>query len=102
MPTYLHQCQDENCKEEWEDYYSMSKDPPTVCPKCNQETAKRVISFQQSRGIVELSGDDYKSAVLADGQRIKKEMYRDERKYANMLGESTYQNMQQRIDKNKR
>ena len=33
-----------NCKHEWEDEHSIKDPAKTTCPKCQQETAKRLIS----------------------------------------------------------
>ena len=57
MPTYEHRagC----CGHEWEEFYSITTDPPTVCPSCKEEgQVKRLISGGSGRGIVTLSGGD--------------------------------------------
>lgn len=102
MPSYEHICDNPECNNEWEDFYSIVKDPPTTCPKCNQETARRIISGGSGKGIMELTGDELKDKVKADTQKLKKEMHNSEKVYSNILGESKYENMQQRIDKSKR
>lgn len=102
MPTYLHECSNKECNNEWEDFYSIKKDPPKTCPKCNQETAQRVISGGSGRGIVELTGTDLTDKIKSDANQIKRDMNKSEKLYSNLLGEGKYQEMQQRIDKNKR
>jgi len=42
MPTYEYVCT--SCGNAWEDFQKISEDPTKVCPKCNEETAKRQIS----------------------------------------------------------
>ena len=42
MPTYEYKC--EKCKNEFEEFQSMSSEPKTICPKCGAE-AKRMISL---------------------------------------------------------
>lgn len=101
MPDYDHQCQSKECGYEWEETYSIKADPPKICPKCKQETAKRVISLC-GRGVVELVGQDLVDHVKADAKRIAKEAAKDDKKYANLLGESKYEQLQQRMDRQKR
>src|SRR5271170_7885760 len=101
MPTYLHQCQDTECNHEWEDFYNISQDPPKVCPVCNKETAKRVIAQGGSKGIVELYGQDLVDKCKADAKQIKKDAAKDEKIYANLLGESQYQSLQTKMDQQK-
>lgn len=102
MPTYDHVCTSEECKFEWEDFYSIKADPPKNCPQCNKETVQRLISGGCGRGIVELTGRDLVDKVKADAQVLKREAYANERTYSNIIGESRYQSLQQRLDKQKR
>ncbi len=102
MPTYAHQCQNKDCSHEWEDDYSIKQDPPTTCPQCKQKTAKRLISGGSGRGIVELSGNDLVAKVKADAQQLKRDASKKESVYANLLGESKYQDLQSRMDKQRR
>lgn len=44
MPTYEYMCKDPTCNHEWEEEQKISEDPKTKCPKCEQETAQRLIS----------------------------------------------------------
>ncbi len=101
MALYDYICTDEECKHEWEAEHSIKADPLKVCPKCQKESAKRLISLC-GKGVVELTGQELKDSVKADANRLKKEIYREEKKYANVLGESKYQEIQQRMDKNRR
>lgn len=98
MPTYEHQCQSPECKHEWEDTYSIKLDPPKLCPKCNQETAKRVISLG-SKGVVELTGQDLIDKVKSDTKQLKKEIAKDANKYASLLGEDRYHQLQTQMDR---
>lgn len=97
MPTYVHFCEDKNCSHEWEDYYSIKQDPPKVCPKCKQETARRGIN-NTNVGVVELTGKEYVAKVKADAQKFKKDIYNSEKLYSNVLGESKYQEVQTKLD----
>ena len=101
MPTYLHICENLECNNEWEDFYSINKDPPKICPKCNQETAKRVICGN-SKGVVELTGQDLIDKIKSDAKQIKRDAAKSERIYSNLLGETRYQQLQTQMDKNKR
>lgn len=87
MPEYEHICVAENCKNEWCETYSIKADPPKVCPKCNQETAKRVISGGSGRGIVELSGSEIAAKIKEDVREIKKKAANNENYMANLIGE---------------
>jgi len=42
MTTYEYICTE--CEHEWEEQQKMSDDPVTICPECEEETAKRLIS----------------------------------------------------------
>ena len=102
MPTYTHICQRSECLHEWEDYYSIKADPPKTCPKCQQETAQRVISGGSGRGIVELTGHDLDAKIKEDVRQLKSEAANSEQKYANLIGEGKYQELQQGLDRGKR
>jgi putative FmdB family regulatory protein len=101
MPTYDHICENKECNHEWEDSYSIKVDPPKNCPKCGHETAKRLISCM-SKGVVELTGQDYIDKIKSDTQQLKKDAAKSEKIYSNLLGEDKYQKMQTRIDHRKR
>ncbi len=101
MPTYLHICENNECNNEWEDFYSISQTPPKECPKCNQETAKRVICGT-SRGIVELTGQDLVDKIKSDTQQLKKDAAKSEKIYSNLIGEAHYQNLQTKMDQRKK
>jgi len=101
MPTYYHQCKNKECAHEWEDWYSLSTEPPKVCPKCNQETAERVISFA-TPGTVELTGQDLVDKIKSDTKQLKKDMGKSDKIYANMLGDDRYHQLQTKMDKQKR
>ncbi len=101
MPTYDHICSDEICGFEWEAEYSIKDDPPTICPRCKKETAKRMIS-SATPGVVELYGQELMSKLKADGVKIRNHAYKSEKAYASLLGDDKYQAIQQQMDKNKR
>lgn len=101
MPEYEHQCKNEECKHEWSDTYSIKQDPPKVCPKCNQETAVRLISLG-GRGKVALYGKELLEQVKVDTDKLKKDIYTSEKMYSNFLGEDKYQKIQEKLDKRKR
>lgn len=42
--TYEYKCTNENCNHEWTQEQRISEDSLKYCPKCQQETAKRLIS----------------------------------------------------------
>lgn len=98
MPTYEHICRNKECNNEWEDNYSITKDPPKVCPLCNQETAERVISLG-GKGIVELAGQDLVDKTKEEIKQLKRDMKKSDKVYANMLGEEKYHNLQTQMDR---
>ncbi len=99
MPTYEHRC--DTCKHEWEDSYSIKADPPKECPECKAETVTRLISGT-AKGVVELYGQDLIDKVKADAQKTKAEAAKDEKVYANLLGEDRYHSMQTQMDRRRR
>lgn len=99
MPTYEHRC--DTCKHEWEDSYSIKADPPKTCPECKAETVTRLISGT-AKGVVELYGQDLIDKVKADAKKVKAEAAKDEKVYANLLGEDKYQSLQTRMDQRRR
>ena len=100
MPTYEFQCED--CKHEWEVYQSMSAPNPEECPSCKiTGKTKKLISLG-SKGVVELYGQDLVDKLKGDVQQIKKDAAKDERVYANLLGDDKYQAIQTKMDDQKR
>jgi putative FmdB family regulatory protein len=99
MPTYEYMC--ESCKHEWEDYHSIMQEPVKVCPECGKETAKRLISGGSGRGVVTLYGQEREVKIKSDAKKWKKEIYANEYQYANVIGESKYQDIQARMDNKK-
>jgi len=102
MPTYEHKCQSLECGYEWEDEYSIKQDPPKVCPKCQKETAKRLVSGGSGRGTVELGANELIAKLKDDAKTLQKDAAKNEKVYANLLGEDRYQSMQTRMDNRKR
>lgn len=100
MPTYEHLCT--TCNHEWEDVYSMKVDPPKNCPACNAESVKRLISGGSGRGTVELTGNELIEKIKSDAQNLKREAAQSEKVYANLLGEQKYQDLQTKMDRQKR
>ena len=103
MPTYLYICEKKH--GEFEEFHSMSI-KLEFCPECEKEgtktEVKRLISPGGSRGVVELTGQDLVNSVKQDAQRIQNEASRDAKKYANLIGEAKYEQIQQRMDKQRR
>lgn len=98
MPTYEHIC--EACNYEWEDFYSIKAEIPKECPECKKEgQVKRLISGGSGRGIVELTGNELKEHLTAEGNKLKQEYKTNEKARANMEGEASYHKRQLAIDK---
>jgi len=101
MPTYEHKCCNLECQYEWEDMYSIKKDPPAICPKCNQNTAQRVISGGSGKGTVELTGNELVEKIKSDANKLQKDASKNENVYSNLIGESRYQQIQTKMDQQK-
>lgn len=109
MPTYLYFCErpiEDGGHGEFEEYHSMSIKLET-CPHCEKDglepsTVQRLIISGGSKGVVELTGRDLIDATKKDAERVKREVYSDANKYANVIGEDRYQQIQQRMDKQRR
>jgi hypothetical protein len=97
MPTYLHQCDNAECLNEWEDYYSIASEPKTTCPVCQQQ-GHRVIAGGSGRGIVSLTGQDLVNKVKADGANIERHAATSENFASNFIGEGLYEKRQQEMD----
>jgi len=101
MPTYEFACQNTECKNEWEDFRSIVA-PLPECPKCNSKEVIHLVSGGSGKGRVELSGRDLVDKAKADQKDFKRQVYSDEKTYANVLGEGKYQQLQTQLDRGKR
>lgn len=102
MPTYLYECPTHG---EFEEYHSMSK-MLELCPKCQTEGVepqklKQLINCM-SKGTVELYGQELIDQCKADGKKLAKEASKSEKIYSNLLGETNYNNLQTRLDNQKK
>lgn len=101
MPTYEFQCQE--CKHEWEDFLSIKAPDPEECPSCKaKDKTLRLISGGSGKGVVELTGQDLIDKVKADVRDLKKDAAKSDKVYANLLGDDKYQQLQTRMDQQKR
>jgi len=101
MPTYCYECTNKECKNypDFEEFHSMSV-LLDKCPECGGPTRKLINSM--TPGVVELTGKEMVAKIKQDAKKLAKDVYSSEKSYANILGESKYQNLQQRIDNAKR
>jgi len=102
MPTYLYLCEKHG---EFEEMHSMSQ-TLEFCPHCekeglSQQEVKKLINCL-SRGVVELYGSDLVDKIKSDANQLKKDAAKSEKIYANLLGEGRHEQLQRRIDKQKR
>lgn len=111
MPTYTYLCElpiEEGGHGEFDEFHSIRDDAKlTECISCRKEKdistpVHRQISGGSGKGIVELTGQDMVAKAKADGEAYKKEVYGSEKLYANVLSESKYENLQRKIDKQRR
>lgn len=104
MPTYTYACVPNDT--EFEEFHSI-KIVLEDCPICKEKglpphAPKRLISGGSGRGIVELTGQELMDKGKEDARKFANEVQSSEKKYANILGEGKYQDMQQRMDKRRR
>src|SRR6202142_2335403 len=75
------------------------------CPKCKENgidhPIKRLISLG-GKGVVELTGQDLVNKCKPDGKKLAKDAAKSEKIYSNLLGESRYQELQIRMDRQKK
>lgn len=103
MPTYEFEHRAAGCGHIWEDWMSIVAPDPETCPKCGARgEIIRLISGGSGKGSVTLTGDELVAKVKADAQQLQKDAANNEKTYANLLGEGHYQNLQSKMDANKR
>lgn len=89
MPYYPHVCN--ACNEEFEDFYSIVKDPPTLCPLCGVDgQVKRLISDGTS-GKVTLQGHELQQHIKDEDKKNLHKFRTDEKFKANIIGESAFE-----------
>ena len=96
MPGYEHRCVNIDCNHEWEDFYSIKAEPPSVCPKCNMKTAQRLISGGSGKGIMYQTDDEFKASMKGEVEKIRSRAAKDENYKANLIGESRWSNINTR------
>lgn len=85
----------EGCGHEWDEFYSIKADPPTVCPSCKEEgQVKRLISGGSGKGIVILTGYEQRAAIQRQGKQLARDMAVNENIRANFVGEDVYHQQQ--------
>jgi hypothetical protein len=103
MPEYLYECPKHG---EFEETHSIMV-KLEVCPKCIEESidppneVKRLINCM-TKGVVELTGNELTAKVKEDANQLQRDAMKSTDLYANLIGESKYQELQQRIDYGKR
>jgi hypothetical protein len=102
MPTYLYECQE--TKEEFETEHSI-KTELEYCILCKERglpthKPKRLIAGA-TLGKVNLTGHELTAKTKEDIQKLKRDVYSDPKKYANVVGEERYHNIQTKMDRNR-
>jgi len=95
MPNYDHACYD--CEYEWEEFYSINDEPPTVCPKCGGK-ARRVITGVPACS-VKLEGAELKQHIKDERKKIRHQLKSDEKLRANLMGEDKFHNTETNVQK---
>jgi len=100
MPIYEYECLIHGIFEEIHGIDEKLE----LCPMCLEEgkeqEVEKIISLC-GKGIVELYGQELVSKLKSDAKQIQREATKNENKYASLLGENKYQELQTKIDKNK-
>ena len=104
MPTYLYLCKVNNV--EFEEVHSI-KIVLEECPICKEKNLEQHVPSPQisggsGRGIVELSTSEIIAKTKEDARKFQKEVYSNEKTYANFIGEAKYESIQQGLDRGKR
>lgn len=101
MPTYEYNCPEHGIFEE---FHSISI-KLEKCPQCKEngkdQEIVRLISLG-SRGIVQLEGQELVDKIKGEARELKKDAAKNEKVYANLLGEDKYQSLQVRLDQQKK
>ena len=95
MPEYDHECYD--CQYAWQDMYSIHKDPPTICPKCGGKARRVILGVPAVK--VTLNAQEMKEYIKEERKKVKKEVSQNENLKANIMGEESYHNTQNNINK---
>lgn len=86
MAVYEHKC--DACSHEFELEYSIKQDPPKTCPICGKDEVRRMISAGMSR--MELTPNEFIDRLPEDKRKLMKDIGASENKFANLVGESSY------------
>ena len=105
MPTYLYVCgslANPGKHGEFETEHSI-KIKLTECPHCAEEgnpnqPVQRLIA-SATPGKMEMNGDELQAHIKADAKRIQREAANNPNKYANLIGESRYHQLQTKLDR---
>lgn len=101
MPTYEYECPEHGIFQEFHSITIKLEN----CPQCKElgkeQPINRLISLG-GKGVVELYGNELVDKIKGDAQKIKQEAATNENVYANLLGEEKYQNLQTKMDQQKR
>jgi hypothetical protein len=100
MPQYTYICEINN--EEFETEHSI-KIVLEECPICKEKgleahAPKRLISCI-TKGVVQYTGHEFDQKHKEDLNKMRKEIYGNEKLYANVIGENNYNNTQSQIDR---
>jgi len=101
MPTYEYECPEHGIFEEF--HSIMTK--LDLCPQCKNDGKDQPITRLISlggKGVVELTGQDLVDKLKGDVRQLKQDAAKDEKVYANLLGESKYETLQTKMDQQKR
>jgi len=98
MPSYDYFCETHGTFEEFHSIMIKLE----FCPKCKEggleQPVERLISAG-SKGIVELYGEELVESCKAEGKKIQQEAATDAKRYANLIGEGRYHQIQTQLDR---
>jgi len=100
MPIYEYECPKHGVFEEIHGMDEKLEFCPTCLEEGEEQKIEKVISLC-GKGVVELYGHELVSKLKSDAKQIQKDASKDEKKYASLLGESKYQELQTKMDKRK-
>lgn len=91
MPLYEYAC--DECGFEWDDICSHKDPLPEECSECQTKgKVKKLISLP-AQGVVELTGHELKSKLIADGNKLKRAAGKNENVLADLVGPTYEKNL---------
>ena len=102
--TYEYLCEINNQEFEAEHSIKVELEECPICKERGLDNHKplRLISGGNGRGIVNLEGREFVEKTKEDAKKFAKEVYSNEKTYANVISERKYHDIQTSMDRARR